>query len=66
MSIELLVTGMSCGHCVQSITQAITALEASAVVEVELATGLVKIESGQDVATLIETIEALGFDATAP
>lgn len=33
------VSGMSCGHCVRAITQAIQALEQTARVEVDLAGG---------------------------
>lgn len=42
------VSGMSCGHCVRAITQAIKALDASAEVEVDLATGLVQVSDGLD------------------
>jgi copper chaperone len=42
------VSGMSCGHCVRAITQAIKALDASAEVEVDLASGLVQVSDGLD------------------
>lgn len=42
------VSGMSCGHCVRAITQAIKALDASAEVEVDLASGRVQVSDGLD------------------
>lgn len=42
------VSGMSCGHCVRAITQAIKALDASVEVEVDLASGLVQVSDGLD------------------
>lgn len=42
------VSGMSCGHCVRAITQAIKTLDASAEVEVNLASGLVQVSDGLD------------------
>lgn len=42
------VGGMSCGHCVRAITQAIKTLDASAEVEVDLTSGLVQVSDGLD------------------
>ena len=39
------VQGMSCGHCVRAITQALQAADAEAVVEVDLAAGEVRVAS---------------------
>lgn len=39
------VQGMSCGHCVRAITQALQAADADAVVEVDLAAGEVRVVS---------------------
>lgn len=63
MSIELAVSGMSCGHCVQSITQAIKHRDPSAQVSVDLASGRVTVDSTEDAAELIELLDALGFSA---
>lgn len=43
----LQVEGMSCGHCVAAITQAIEALDAAAKVQVNLANGQVTVQSQQ-------------------
>ena len=39
------VTGMTCGHCVRSVTQEVGALPGVTSVEVELATGEVTVQS---------------------
>ena len=39
------VTGMTCGHCVQAVTDEITALEGVQNVDVELASGAVTVVS---------------------
>ena len=44
--ITLHVEGMSCGHCVRAVTQAIQALDPAAKVEVDLAARTVKAETG--------------------
>lgn len=44
--ITLHVEGMSCGHCVRAVTQAIQALDPAAKVEVDLAAKTVQAETG--------------------
>lgn len=39
------VEGMSCGHCVKAVTQAITGLDAAAKVNIDLPTGRVDVDS---------------------
>lgn len=39
------VQGMSCGHCVKAVTQAIEALDASAQVHIDLPSGRVEVQS---------------------
>ncbi|WP_322980177.1 heavy-metal-associated domain-containing protein [Pseudomonas sp. C11] len=55
------VSGMSCGHCVRAITQAIKALDASAEVEVDLASGLVQVSDGLDREQVQATIREEGY-----
>lgn len=45
------VTGMTCGHCVASVTEEITEITGVRKVEVELATGLVTVDSDAPLAT---------------
>lgn len=65
MSIELAVSGMSCGHCVKSITQAIVQLDAKAEVKVDLASARVKVTSSLSQDQVMSAIDDLGFEATA-
>lgn len=44
------VTGMTCGHCVSSVTEEISELDGVRKVDVELATGLVTVTSDQALA----------------
>lgn len=55
------VSGMSCGHCVRAITQAIQALEQTARVEVDLAGGLVRVEGNLDAAQIQAAIREEGY-----
>lgn len=57
------VGGMSCGHCVRSITEAIRALDAAAEVQVELAEGEVRVASNQAPESLLAAIRAAGYEA---
>lgn len=50
------VTGMTCGHCVASVTEELTDAVAGATVEIDLPTGQVVLTSPQPVA--VEIIEA--------
>ena len=42
---ELQVEGMSCGHCVHSVTKSMQALDASAKVDVDLSTQRIRVTS---------------------
>lgn len=56
------VSGMSCGHCVRAITQAIQVLDPVARVEVDLAAGLVRVESSLDAAQIQAAIAEEGYE----
>jgi len=56
------VSGMSCGHCVRSVTQAIQALDQAARVEVDLAAGLVRVEGSLDAAQIQLAIREAGYE----
>lgn len=55
------VSGMSCGHCVRA-TQAIQALEQTARVEVDLAAGMVRVESDLDATQIQAAIRDEGYE----
>lgn len=55
------VQGMSCGHCVRAITQAVQARDRAAEVQVDLAVGEVRVASRLPVDELIEAIAEEGY-----
>lgn len=56
------VSGMSCGHCVRAVTQAIQALDQGARVEVDLAAGVVHVDARLDAAQIQEAISEEGYE----
>lgn len=59
--IVLKVEGMSCGHCVRAVTEAVHARDAAAKVAVDLAAGTVTLETTAPRAALAEAIAAEGY-----
>lgn len=57
------VKGMSCGHCVRAVTQAIQARDAAAQVQVDLADGEVRVDSRLPEEALLEAIRGEGYEA---
>lgn len=58
---QLQVENMSCGHCVGAVTKAVQAIDASAKVEVDLASKSVKIDSASALAPLKSAIADAGY-----
>ena len=58
---EFKVEGMSCNHCVQSITRALTKLDSRAKVSVDLGADTVQVDSHLDAKTLAAEIEEAGY-----
>ena len=58
---KLIVDGMTCDHCVRTITKAIHAIDANAKVQVDLAETTVTIEGDVDPAKAAEAIDAEGY-----
>jgi copper chaperone len=59
------VQGMSCGHCVRAVTQAVKNVDPQAEVRVDLGSGRVEVQSMQDRAALAKAIVDEGY-AVAP
>ncbi|MCD6076832.1 MAG: copper chaperone [Ramlibacter sp.] len=59
------VQGMSCGHCVKAVTEAVRSLDPQAEVQVDLAKGKVQVQSQQDHAAIARAIEEEGYKVTA-
>ncbi|GLZ89496.1 copper chaperone CopZ [Metapseudomonas resinovorans] len=59
------VQGMSCGHCVRAITQAVQARDQAAEVQVDLAAGEVRVASRLAEDQVLEAIREEGYQAEA-
>ena len=59
------VQGMSCAHCVRAITQALQAVDAGAVVEVDLAAGEVRVGSTLSAEQIAALIADEGYEVKA-
>ena len=59
------VQGMSCGHCVRAITQAVQARDQAADVQVDLAAGEVRVASRLAEEHVLEAIREEGYQAEA-
>jgi copper chaperone len=57
------VQGMTCGHCVKAVTTAIKDEDSAAVVQVDLPTGEVQVESTLTAEQIIGLIVAEGYPA---
>lgn len=57
------VQGMSCGHCVRAITQAVQARDQAAEVQVDLAAGEVRVVSRLAQEQVLEAIREEGYQA---
>ena len=60
---ELNVKNMTCGHCVNTVTRAIQAVDGSASVQVDLQTGRVSVESSAAAADLLKAVNEAGYPA---
>jgi copper chaperone len=59
------VLDMSCGHCTASIKTAITALDKDAMIDIDLDTKTVGVESRKTAAKIKDALDRIGFPATA-
>jgi copper chaperone len=62
MATKYKVSGMTCGGCVRSVTNAITARDGSARVEVDLPAGIVSVEGDLSEDAVKDAVEGAGFD----
>jgi copper chaperone len=63
--ISFQVKGMSCGHCVKAVTEAVRSVDPAATVAVTLAQSRVDIDSAADVARLRAAIIEAGYEVPA-
>lgn len=59
---RLMVEGMSCGHCVRAVTQAVKQVKEDAVVQVSVKDKTVDVEGIEDRAKVAAAIEAAGYE----
>ncbi|OUC93358.1 heavy-metal-associated domain-containing protein [Streptosporangium minutum] len=62
------VKGMTCGHCVSSVTEEVSAVPGVTGVEVDLATGLLTVdgEGSADAAAITAAVEEAGYEVVTP
>jgi len=59
---EFLVEGMSCGHCINAVTEAIHKLDPAAAVNVDLGSKHVRVHSDVDRYLLSQALVDAGYD----
>jgi copper chaperone len=59
--LNLTVPDMSCGHCVKAITAAVQALDVQAIVETDLVSKKVTIDTAADTKAVIAAMTAAGY-----
>ncbi len=59
------VQGMTCGHCVRAVTEAVKTVDPQATVNINLATGIVEIDSAQPREALSNAITEEGYTVQA-
>jgi copper chaperone len=62
---ELKVDGMSCGHCVKSVTNAVQEVDRAAKVNVDLARKTVQVESSAALDVIKDAISEAGYPVLA-
>ncbi|MBP2231985.1 copper chaperone [Azospirillum agricola] len=60
--VTLKVSGMTCGHCAQTVTRAVEALPAVERALVDLKAGAVSVEGNADMAAVRKAIEDAGYE----
>ncbi|EQA45687.1 heavy metal-associated domain protein [Leptospira broomii serovar Hurstbridge str. 5399] len=58
---ELKIDGMTCDHCVSTVKKAIQKMDPNAKIEIDLKTGIAKIESGSSEDDLSKAIREEGY-----
>ena len=59
--LTLKVEGMTCGHCVRAVTEAVQEVAPGAGVQVDLAAGLVRVDGPAPPEAVAHAIEAAGY-----
>ena len=62
--INLMVTGMTCGHCEKAVKQAIKDVDANATIEIKRTENLVIVDTAETTETIVAAITAEGYPAS--
>ena len=62
--LNLMVTGMTCGHCEKAIKQAIKDVDANATIEIKRTENLVIVDTAETTETIVAAITAEGYPAS--
>lgn len=63
--LRLKVEDMTCGHCAAAVKKAVRSVDPAAVVDVDLATGTVTVETGADDGRIGDAIRSAGYSNQA-
>jgi len=58
---EFQVEAMSCGHCVNAVTQAVKSVDPQAQVEVDLAAHKVRVETAREESAVVRALTEAGY-----
>ena len=61
---QLNVTGMTCGHCQSAVKSALESVEGVQRAEVDLDTGIARVEGNADTSKLVHAVEEEGYGAS--
>jgi copper chaperone len=61
--VELTLEGLTCGHCVRAVTDAIQALDPAAKVDIALSSGALRAETVLSPAKVAEAVASEGYSA---
>lgn len=59
--IEWNIPNMTCGHCVGVVTETVRAADPNAEVQIDLASKTVRVQTGQDPASIAKALAAEGY-----
>lgn len=59
------VTGMTCGHCVSSVTEEVSEVDGVQKVDVQLDGGTLTVEGDADPQAIIDAVSEAGYEAVA-
>ena len=62
--LNLMVTGMTCGHCEKAVKQAIKDVDANATIEINRTENLVIVDTAETTETIVAAITAEGYPAS--